>query len=148
MYKAILRFFDRLEDKVRGFLSHYPVLYGFMAGFGIVLFWRGVWHTVDTLHLYFFQFYRNTTLDWNEVPWWDGPASLLAGSLLLLISGAFVSSFIGNEIIISGLRGEKKLTEKTENEVRTEVGAIADIKERLGDISGRLEKIEKQQNRQ
>ena len=59
------------------------------------------------------------------------------------MSGSFVSTFIGNEIIISGLRGEKKLTEKTESEVRTETGAIAEISDRLDEVAERLERIEK-----
>jgi hypothetical protein len=76
-------------------------------------------------------------------PWWDGPFSLLLGAVLLLITGLFVSNFIGNEIIISGLRGEKKLTEKTEAEVRTETGAIAEIMEEVKKVAKKLEEIEK-----
>ena len=51
--------------------------------------------------------------------WWDGPLSVLIGAVVLLMSGVFVSNFIGNEIIISGLRGEKKLAERTEKEVKS-----------------------------
>ena len=52
-----------------------------------------------------------------------------------------MSNFIGNEIIISGLRGERKLAEKTEKEVRTETGAIAEIREEIKKISKTVEEI-------
>lgn len=139
------RFFDKLEDKIRGFLSHWPILYGFIGGVGVVLFWRGVWHTADWI--------SSVLLDWQLdacgmnttdcVVFPDGPLSLLIGSLLLLMSGLFVSSFIGNEIILSGLRGEKKLAEKTESEVKTETGALAEIKEELVRIRRQLDGLKK-----
>ena len=140
---TIYKFFDKLEDKVRGFLSHYPIGYGFIAGTGIILFGRGIWHSVDTMHQLIFQYSTSATIDAALTPWWDGPFSLVVGTCLLLISGTFVSSFIGNEIIMTGLRGEKKLTEKTETELRTEVGAIADIKAKLDTVLKRLDDLEK-----
>lgn len=140
----IARFFDKLEDKVRGWFSHRPLRYGFVGGVGIVLFWRGVWHTADYISsLLFIAEAGQSSLSLPDAPWWDGPLSLLLGAVLLLISGLFVSNFIGNEIIISGLRGEKKLTEKTEAEVRTEVGAIAEIAEEVKKVAKKLEEIEK-----
>ena len=140
--KSVLYFFDKLEDRVRGNLSRVPILYAFIAGVGVVLFWRGVWHTADTLLLIFSdpsgEYYPLASAQVL-----DGPISILASVLLLLLTGLFVSTFIGNEIIISGLRGEKKIAEKTEGEVRGEVGAIARIERELRAISARLEKIEK-----
>lgn len=123
-------------------MSHWPIIYGFFGGVGVVLFWRGVWYTADVVYSLVAptpekQFLMST----SQI--WDGPISIVAGAILLLMSGLFVSNFIGNEIIISGLRGEKKLTEKTEVEVRTETGAIAEIKEKLDEISARLEELEK-----
>src|SRR3989338_4137043 len=114
---GLYRFFDKLEDKVRGRLSHWPIVYGFIGGVGIVLFWRGVWHTADYYSAIILGRTADTSIDLNSLS--DGLLSLVVGSALLLISGLFVSSFIGNEIIISGLRGEKKLTERTEAEVKT-----------------------------
>lgn len=121
-------FFDLLEDKVRGRLSHFPILYAFCGGIGIVLFWRGVWHSADYIMLLLRNNIGISSTDLSTEIWWDGPLSFLIGTILLLISGLFVSNFIGNEIIMSGLRGEKKLSEKTETEVRTEVNAIAEIR--------------------
>ncbi len=140
----LVRFFDKLEDKVRGWFSHWPILYGFVGGFGIVLFWRGAWHTVDYLSALFAQSqFGYSSIDLTATPWWDGPFSLLVGAVSLLMTGLFVSNFIGNEIIISGLRGEKKLTEKTEAEVKTETGAVGEIRAKLKEISRRLEELEK-----
>jgi hypothetical protein len=102
MVNVLTKFFDRLEDKVRGYLSHYPIAYAIIGGVGVVLFWRGVWHTADL-----FQFMT-------------GPLSMIMGMVLLLMSGLFVSFFIGDSIMIAGLKREKKLAEKTELEIETE----------------------------
>ena len=140
--RSVLHFFDKLEDGVRGSLSRVPILYAFIAGVGMVLFWRGVWHTADIFSLVFSDpsgaYYPLTS---SQIL--DGPVSILVSIVLLLLTGLFVSTFIGNEIIISGLRGEKKIAEKTEGEVRGEIGSIARIERELRAISVRLEKIEK-----
>jgi uncharacterized protein YneF (UPF0154 family) len=86
---------------------------------------------------------EGSTLDLGGAPWWDGPVSFVLGTSLLLVTGIFISNFIGNEIIMTGLRGEKKLTEKTEKEVRTEVGAIGEIRGEVRKISKRLEELER-----
>lgn len=133
-------FFDKLEDKIRFWFSHYPIFYGFIGGIGVVLFWRGVWHTADYISLYFLnQTGVISTTDFGSIR--DGLISFIIGSILLLITGLFVSNFIGNEIIISGLRGERKLTEKTETEVRAETGAIAEIRDELKKLSKTIEEI-------
>lgn len=142
---TIWKFFDKLEDKVRGWFSRHPMLYGVYGGIGTVLFWRGVWHTTDYVaHLiYNGDAPVESTIDLYGLPIWDGFLSFFIGLGILLSCGLFVSEFIGNEIIISGLRGEKKLTEKTEVEVRTETGAIAVAIDKLEKIEKRLEAIEK-----
>ena len=143
MYKGLRRYLDRLETRVRGFLSHYPIAYGLIVGIGIVLFWRGVWHSVDSLHIFYTHVLtKQSTTDLAAMPWWDGPLSFIIGGAILLFGGAFVSSFIGNEIIISGLRGEKRLTQQTESEMRHEVGAIADIKAEVKALSEHLRHLE------
>jgi hypothetical protein len=152
MLHKIYKFFDRLEDKVRGKLSHRPIIYGFFGGIGIVLFWRGVWHTADYLSelIYYSASYGPSSIGFIEARWWDGPLSLLIGSILLLITGLFVSSFIGNEIIISGLKGERKTTEKTEEEIRQEselmkktISQIKEIRERIEEIDKIIKEIKK-----
>jgi hypothetical protein len=143
--KGVLNFFDKLEDRVRGRLSHYPILYAVVGGVGIVLFWRGVWLTAD----YAFEILLAcnpsscSTISPVNILWWDGPLSFLAGLVILLLTGVFVSNFIGNEIIITGLRGDKKLTEKTEQEMRMEVGAIGEIRAEVKKISEKLDALRK-----
>ena len=68
----IIKFFDKLEDKVRARLSHYPILYALVGGVGIVLFWRGVWHVADDMGLG----------SWT---------SIIISLILLLMTGLFVS---------------------------------------------------------
>lgn len=139
MYK----FFDKLEDRIRAWLSHHPIIYAFYGGVGIVLFWRGVWHTADSISLVLTDTGSLVPMDSFPPQFWDGPVTLVIATAILLSCGLFVSEFIGNEIIISGLRGEKKLTEKTEIEVRTETGALSDALQKLDSIEKRLKNLER-----
>lgn len=133
-----------IEDKIRVYLSHHPRLYALIVGTGIVLFWRGVWHTTDLVHNYFSVLQSNTSLDSVSAPLWDGPLSLFVGGALLLMTGAFTSSFIGNELILSGLRGERRLSEKTETEVETEEEVILEIKTELDKVNSKIIQLEKE----
>jgi len=135
--------YKKIERKIQHYLSHYPLLYALIVGIGIVLFWRGVWHTADNIHTAIHYFYSDSTTV-LFAPWWDGPLSFIIGSMILYTTGAFTSSFIGNELILSGLRGERKLSERTEADVKDEEHIIGDIKEELGQISSKIEMLEKQ----
>ncbi|MEK7094363.1 MAG: hypothetical protein AAB903_03440 [Patescibacteria group bacterium] len=144
----ISRFFDKLEDRVRSWLSHQPILYALIGGIGIVLFWRGVWHTADYLMGIGPALLAGQSWDAIEPgPWWDGPLSLLISIVILLTVGLFVSAFIGDSLILSGLKKDKKLVEKTEMEVHTEEEVLAtiqaDIAELERDMAGmkRVEQI-------
>lgn len=141
--KFIYNFFSKLEYKVRTKLSHYPIIYAIIGSIGVVIFWRGIWHTIDFVSEIIFYFQQNASIDLGNLAWWDGPLSILIGGILLLTTGLFVSSFIGNEIIISGLRGEKKLSDKTEEEVKNETGAIGEIEHEVVEIEHHLKDIEK-----
>lgn len=136
----MVKFFDELENQIRGWLSHRPIIYGLIAGTGVVLFWRGVWHSMDLVMLVMANWQDMNELEMSGYLWWDGPLSIVIGVVILLLSGVFVSSFIGNEVILSGLRGEKKLTEKTERELKTEAGAIAKLQETLEDLRDHIKK--------
>lgn len=143
MCKKIYNFFDKFEDKIRGKLSHYPIFYAFIGGTGIVFFWRGVWHTTDHAMEFFFAGGDNvTSTSMLQLPWWDGPLSILVGTILLLVAGLFVTSFIGNEIIISGLKKEKKIVEKTEEEIKNESTESYKIEQKIRGIDEKLERIE------
>lgn len=123
MIRKVIKFFDKVEDKIRGKLSHYPIVYAFIGGVGIVLFWRGVWHLADDASLNNF-------------------ISFLAGSIILLITGVFVSSFIGDRLIISGLIGEKKLEEESKEEIDTEEVQIRNLQNTLSRLEKKLDHID------
>jgi hypothetical protein len=112
-----------------------------VAGIGIVLFWRGVWHSADVVHYLIEHALSNGSSSLQYV-WWDGPLSFVVGGAILWFTRAYVSSFIGSELILSGLRTEKKIAKQTEGEVKTELHAITDIKEDLEAISENLEELE------
>lgn len=118
--KRILHFFDKTEDNVRNTLSRYPIVYAFIGGTAIVLFWRGIWDVVDM------------------IPFLRGLVSISISAVVLLLTGLFVSFFIGDTIIISGLKKEKRLDEKVASEIRTELDILNDIQKRLGNIEEEL----------
>lgn len=134
----------KIEEKIKIYLSHRPKLYALIVGVGIVLFWRGIWHSTDLIHTYYNFFQNNLTIDNISSPWWDGLLSFIIGSVILSFTGAFTSSFIGNELILSGLRGEKRLSEKTETEVKAEEEFIFEIKQELGTMTEKIQQLEKE----
>lgn len=128
MFTSVVNFFDRLEDRVRARLSHRSIIYAFIGGAMVVLFWRGIWHTADILM--------------NGDVWMQGvygfwgvvfyePITLIWTSVVLLMTGLFVSSFIGERIVISGLKKEKKVTDRTEEEVQKEDNKIASLNTKI-----------------
>jgi len=125
LIKMIVRIFDKLEDKIRGKLSHHPFLYALIGGIGVVLFWRGIWHTADDINI-------------------GSIISIIIGAIILLITGVFVSSFIGSRLIISGLIGEKKLSEKEEAEIETEEAQLKNLQSTLNRLEKKLEHIDKE----
>ncbi len=130
MHKWIITFFDKLEDKIRISLSHYPIPYAFIGGVGVVLFWRGVWHTADMFK------------------WFTGPLSTIVGFVILLLTGLVVSVFIGDSILLSSFNREKKLAEKTETEVRSEKNTMRYVVSELETIDAKLKSIESRLNKE
>lgn len=123
MMNKFLRFFDKFEDGVRSTLSHYPIFYASLGGVGVILFWRGVWGVADILEI-------------------DPIISIVLGLLILLSTGLLVTEFLGNKIIITGLRGEKKLEEKTLREIEDEEMFLKNLKLKVDRIEKMIEKIE------
>ncbi len=124
MINQIICFFDKLEDRIRISLSHRPIPYAFIGGIGVILFWRGVWETADLF------------------PWFTAPLSIVVGLIILLLTGLLVSFFIGDSIILSGFKREKKLAEKTESEVRSEKDTMQYVVSELRTIDEDLKKLQ------
>ncbi len=123
MFKRIVKFFDHLEDKVRARLSRHPILYTIIGGVAIVLFWKGVWETAELF------------------PFLYGPFAIIISVVILLMSGLFVSFFIGDRIILSGLKKEKKLVEKAESEIETEEDVLEEIQEDMTRIEKEVHEL-------
>ena len=70
----------------------------------------------------------------------NGPVSILVSVIIMLATGLFVSVFVGDAIIFSGLKKEKKLIEKTESEVESEMERLKKIQAEMVDIKRLLEK--------
>jgi len=131
MYKKIVSFFDKFEDKVRGHLSRFPILYTFIGGIAIVLFWRGVWHTADLLQS------KGGVLGWLFYE----PINMIIVIVILLATGLFVSYFIGDTILISGMRGEKKVADRTEREIKREMKEIIKEQKEIKEEQKQLKEI-------
>jgi len=131
MIKKVLTFFDKFEDSVRMHLSRFPVVYTFVGAIAIVLFWRGVSKTADILQE------QGGILGWIFYE----PINLIIVVLILLATGLFVSYFIGDTILISGMRGEKKVTEKTEREVKDEELKIGELRTTIKEMKTELDEI-------
>lgn len=130
---GVYHFFDKLEDHVRALLSTHKFIYTFIGGIGVVLFWRGVWHTADIL--------EQTTLTGSVLfsPYW----SILFSLIVLLMTGLFVSVFIGESVIISGIKKEKKEADKTIDEIEDEKGDIRKVLNSLADVKKEIEVLER-----
>jgi septal ring factor EnvC (AmiA/AmiB activator) len=62
-------------------------------------------------------------------------------TIILLASGLFVSYFIGDTILMSGMKGEKKLADKTEREIREEEVELKKIQATIKEIEKDVEQI-------
>lgn len=129
--KKLVKFFDHLEDHIRGFFSHMPIGYAFLGSVVMILFWRGVWHTGDILQtkggVWAFMFYEPVSIVWTTI--------------IMLMIGLFVSFFIGDHILISGLKHEQKITDKTEKEIEEEEMQINRIENKISKIETEILEI-------
>lgn len=123
--KKIIKFLDLLEDKARARLSRHPLLYGVVSGVGIVMFYRGVWMVLDEYQIM------------------TGWVTLVVATTILLLSGVFVYHFVGNSIIISGIKKDKKLTERVHGDVKTDAEFIKEILATVKKIEEKIEGLKK-----
>jgi hypothetical protein len=120
IFKKTIRFFDRFEDKVRAGLSRKPIVYSFIGGVAIVLFWRGVWMLADEIGL----------SSWS---------SITISVIIMLATGLFVSFFVGDRIVMSGLRHEKKAIEKAQADIAEEQSELSSVQSDIRKIEKSLE---------
>ena len=122
--KKLIKWFDFFEDDIRSGLSRKPFLYSVVGGVGVVLFWRGVWHAADELE----NMGGFLSMLFSPI------GSILIGVLILISTGLFVSIFIGDSIIMSGIKREKKVIEKTDDEIVGESKVLRDIERKVDHI--------------
>lgn len=128
---TVFPFFDRFEDRTRAWLSRRPKLYAFIAGAAIVMLWRAIWHMADIFESYggWFGFL------------FTPPVTLLTSLLVLLGSGMFVSFFVGDAIIISGLKKEKKFVDHAQDEMVKEEVEIRHMQKILTKLEAEVEHL-------
>ena len=130
--------FDKLEDFTREHLARHPYWYALFGGVFVVLFWRGVWETADLLAGRYdtaTQYaIRSDFLKW----FFYGPNQVILSIIVLILMGLFVSVFVGDKIIISGLRGEKRVENKTEEIVAEEVISLKHIRDEIRALKAEL----------
>ena len=131
IYHKIVNFFDKLEDNVRGHLSHYPVVYTIIGGIAIVLFWRGVWHTADLLEG------QGGVVGFVFSP----VVNMILVAIVLLMTGLFVSYFIGDTILMSGIKGEKKVADRTQKDVKDEEAKIGELRSTIKEMKKEVDQI-------
>lgn len=120
---GIVRFLDKIEDKIRQRLSKRPAFYALIAGVAIVLFWRAVWNLADM-----FSFMTPIF-------------SLILSVVVMLLTGTFVSFFIGERLLLSGLRQEKRIDEKTQEEVQEEGRTLEIIRKEIVELKKEIQQL-------
>lgn len=120
--KKVVNYLRHIKTIIRHRLSHWPVVYAFIGSIGVVLIWRGVWMIADDMDM-------------------SGFVSLLLGVFISISAGLFVSFFVGDSIIISGIKREKRIDEKTESEIKKEEVSLKEIKKDLKEIKEDIEEI-------
>ena len=129
---SIYYLFDKMEDHIRARLARHPFIYTFIGGTGVVLFWRGVWHIADV-------FEKNTALG-SYI--FSPLGSVVFGVIILLSTGIFVSVFIGDSIIMSGIKHDKKIIEKAIEDVDSEKVDIEKVLHAIITMKNELEALE------
>ncbi len=130
MFKKIIQYFDKLEDKIREHLSKYPIVYALIGGISVIMLWRAIWGTLDILYTI-----DNVYIKWFFYP----PTQIIISVAILLMTGLLVSNFIGYRTILSGLKKEKKVEEQTEKILKEEEITLKHVMKELNEIKHDLE---------
>lgn len=131
--KTVAGFFNQLIDNIYQRLSHVPVLYSIIGGTFVVLFWRAIWHTADILAA------QGGFLGW----FFYEPVQIVFTLIGLLLTGLMVSVFIGDRVILSGLRHEKRVEEVTEELVKEEVVSLVSLRNEIRELKKQLEEAKR-----
>ena len=122
--KRITSILLQTEEDARKYFERTPFLQAFIAGVGVIVFWRGVWEWLDGIHVSPFT-------------------SVVVGTLLLGGVGVFLQTFIGNTIIIKNVnqeeKKEKKIFEKIEGEVVGEDITLKQLSDKIDELSRKIE---------
>lgn len=144
LFSAIKKVFKDAREK----LSSHPTVYAIFGAVGIILFWRGVWHLADFAAVFFNS--RRDGIVVSYFNFFDSLISTVAGFMLLLFTGLFVSDFIGSQMISAAVKTEKKIekiAEETESTEKTEQERIDELEEKFekatSHLDEHLESIEK-----
>lgn len=123
--------FLKIESSARKYFEQFPFMHAFLAGVGVILFWRGVWEIADINHL--------------------GPvASVIWGIIILGAIGLFTHTFIGNAIIIKSIKNEidiekdnKAEVARVEKEMIKEEITLNHLYTKLNDLNDKIDHMEK-----
>lgn len=123
--------FLKIEDRARKYFERFPFIQAFMAGIGVILFWRGIWEVSDMYGL-------------------DPRLSIILGVLILGSVGLFVQTFVGNAIIIKNVKREIDLDKESRKEfsvfeknISQEEITLAHLSEKLDKLADKVDHLEK-----
>ncbi len=80
----------------------------------------------------------------DRIPFLTGTVSTIISAVMLLATGLFVSFFVGDTILISGLKKEKRLDERVASEVKTELDILNEIQDQLSSIDKELKALKEE----
>lgn len=114
-----------VEEKARKFFERIPFIQAFLAGVGVIIFWRGIWEWLDQ----------------NNV---SPLVSVIIGTGILAGVGVFVQTFLGNTIIIREVRHEERSGKAAVQKI---AGEIATEEITLEKLSAKLDQLIEQSKR-
>ncbi len=112
--------FLNIEERARKYFEQFPFIHAFLAGVGVILFWRGTWEIADIYRLNPFT-------------------SVVVGILILGGIGLFIQTFVGNAIIIKNVKSEINLEKKSEREVAKFEKEVIKEEITLNELSSKLD---------
>ncbi len=136
LFSSIGKFFREIREK----LSKHPIIYAVFGAVGIILFWRGIWHTADFLAVFFLNNQGGSSINYTDLL--DSLISAIIGFVLLLFTGLFVSDFIGSRMISETAKTEEKIekiAKETESEEKTEEERLDEIEKKFEEVTSHLD---------